>query len=232
MIDIHSHVLFGIDDGAKNMEESLAMLRESKKQGVNTVFATPHFYAYEVSFDSYTSKVQSVYETLKCEAASEEYSDIKLGYEVRYFPGIGRSDIKKLCLDRSGFLLLELDFKAIGRSVLTEISELKWSAGITPIIAHAERYYKFKGYDDLLRCFVQKEALCQISAGSLIDGSRYKKAAFKLIKNGMADFIASDMHNMSTRPPLIKQGLMSVARHFGQDAAAGFKNSYLKLYNR
>ena len=92
MIDIHSHVLFGIDDGAKNMEESLAMLRESKKQGVNTVFATPHFYAYEVSFDSYTSKVQSVYETLKCEAASEEYSDIKLGYEVRYFPGIGTAD--------------------------------------------------------------------------------------------------------------------------------------------
>ena len=87
MIDWHSHLLPGIDDGSRDVEESLALLRMEAEQGVDTVVATPHFFADDGSVDSFVEQRQKSYETLRS-AMPEGSPDIVLGAEVRYYPGI------------------------------------------------------------------------------------------------------------------------------------------------
>ena len=90
MIDIHNHILFGVDDGAKSLEESLKMLRIAKEQGINTVYATPHFYSFDTDIESLKLKVEENYKVL-CASLSDDLPNVYLGYELHYFNGIYKS---------------------------------------------------------------------------------------------------------------------------------------------
>ena len=110
MIDFHSHILPGIDDGSKDVAESLAMLSALKEQGVDTVVATPHFYANHHSVEEFLRRRQKAMDRLSAEL-SEGAPTIVLGAEVRYYEGISHlQNLESLCIGDSKLLLLEMPF--------------------------------------------------------------------------------------------------------------------------
>ncbi len=217
MIDIHNHVLFGVDDGANSLEESLVMLEHAKKQGINTVFATPHFYSFDTDIESYKHKVENNFKTLS-DSLTGEYPKVYLGYEVHYFDGIYKSElIKDLTLNNSKYLLLELDYSDITDKVIENIEEIRWQLGLIPIIAHIERYGKCKGFSKLIEIIDHENFYAQITADSLFN--KYKKISCNLIKKGVIDFIASDAHNNSSRAFRLKDARNFIENKFNSQKA-------------
>lgn len=213
MLDLHSHILPGIDDGAKTVEESLKLLQQMKEQGITTVVATPHFYPGSMNFEDFIAARSSAADKLLLSLKNN--SDIKIifGAEVLYFEGIGNvEDIKMLTLAGSKYLLLELmGLKKIDDRVIKDIINLKDNLGIIPIIAHIERYCRYKGYKRLLELAENGDALCQINA-TYTFSSVYKRAVKNLLKSGLVHFVASDCHNPESRPVYLSSALGEIRR--------------------
>ena len=232
MVDIHNHVLFGVDDGAKSIEESLAMLKSAKSQGIDTVFATPHFYSFNTDIESYKSKVENNFNILKNSAVGDEFPEVFLGYEVHYFNDIYKSSlVKSLSLNNSEYLLLELDHREITDKVISDIEELRWQLGLKPIIAHIERYRKYKGYSKLLSVLDHENYFSQITADSLFMNP-YKKPSLNLIKNNMVDFIASDAHNSTSRAFCLRKSYEFILNKFGSKIVENIFSNFQNIFSR
>ena len=231
MIDIHNHILFGVDDGAKSLEESLKMLKAAKKQGINTVIATPHFYSFDTDIESLKQKVEKSYEIL-CESINDDLPTVYLGYELHYFNGIYKSElVKELTLNKGKYLLLELDHDDITDNVIRNIEEIRWQLDLKPIIAHVERYNKCKGYKKLLKIFDHENYFAQITADSLFD-NKFKKVSINLIKKGLVDFIASDAHDCDARGFMLKEAYDFIANKFNKQIANSFISNTQNLFSR
>ena len=219
MVDIHNHVLFGVDDGAKSLEESLAMLKIAKAQGIDTVFATPHFYSFDTDIVSYKAKVENNFKILKNSLNSDDFPQLFLGYEVHYFNDIYKSEsIKELSLYESEYLLLELDHREITDKVIDDIQDLRWQLGLKPIIVHIERYSKCKGYSKLLSILDHENYFAQITADSLFL-NQFKRQSLRLLKNNLVDFVASDAHNVSSRTFYLKNAYDYISNRLGVERA-------------
>lgn len=205
MIDIHSHILPEIDDGAKTVEESVALLEQMRKQNVTTVIATPHFYPDRENLEDFLNKRYKAYKKLTDKVGDNFPLKILLGAEVLYFSNIGSVEaVKQLTVEKSPYLLLELlGINKIDDKVINDIIALKENLGLIPIIAHIERYYRYKGYKRLLELFKSGGALCHINA-TFLTSKAEKKVAVKLIDGQIADFIASDCHCPKNRPVMLK----------------------------
>ena len=153
MIDWHSHVLPLMDDGSKSVDESLSILKMQTEQGVNTVIATPHFYANDESVDSFLERRKESYEKLLA-SFDEESPKILLGAEVAYYSGISRlENLSSLCIEGTRLLLLEMPFSKWTDYVIKEICELALQGRVVIILAHIERYLGLQGikvFEELL----------------------------------------------------------------------------------
>lgn len=199
MFDFHTHILPGIDDGSTGVEESIAMLRELKRQGVDGIAATPHFYADRISPDDFFARRQSSWEKLQPHLESD-VPEIRLGAEVRYFEGINRYDgLKQFCIEGTNLLLLEMPLCVWTKRMVTALAELNGYEGITLLMAHIERYYhaQSKGtWDYLLDCGIRM----QISTDFFIN--RFTRpSAMKLLRNERIHFLGTDCHDTKTRKP-------------------------------
>ncbi len=218
-IDIHTHILPAVDDGAQTLEESLALLEEEKKQGITHVAVTPHFSPYENDMDEHISAAENALRLLKAAAAGKDLPRVILGCEVLYFYGIGSAeDISRLALRGTPYILIEFGGVAFDDQICDDLLKIKERYGLVPIIAHTERYKDHKGYKKLLKTAERGGFLIQVNAGSVLGGV-YRRAAHKLIKKGTAHLIASDCHSVSGRPPQIKQALAEIESRFGRHAA-------------
>lgn len=228
--DIHSHIIPGIDDGAANLEQSKQLLRMMKARGADAVAATPHFYAESVNFESHSARAKQGFDAIKPLAEAIGLTVIK-GYEVRYFHGIGRSDIlKSLTLGGSDYLLLEFRYgEDITDRVISDVSDIYYNYSITPILAHIERYRKYRGFEKALELIDDGIALSHVNTSSFTDS--YKKAAFSLINDNRVHFIASDAHNTETRQPLYTVAFEKLASHFGDDCVEQFKYNSEQLFD-
>lgn len=145
MTDAHTHILPGIDDGAADVEQSLAMLRLQRRQGVDTVLLTPHFYREEESIEAFLTRRQASYDALIAAIGDEPMPKLVLGAEVYWYPGISREEeLRKLCLEGTDILLLELPYAPWTDSILEEVDAIPALRGITPLIAHVDRYFRFQ----------------------------------------------------------------------------------------
>ena len=218
-LDVHSHILPNIDDGAKDMETSVKLLEMLKEQGVTDVIATPHFYPIEDSIEEFVEIVDTAYNNLKQETLGKELPNVYLGCELRYFNGIGKSAaIKQFVISGTNYLLLELPYGVpITKLVLQDIIDISERQGLTPILAHIERYSKVKGYKKLLKLIIDGYALTHINAGGVLSKEE-SKTCVKLIKGGFVSYLASDTHSVHNRPPQIKQALDVVADRLGKSA--------------
>ncbi len=216
LIDIHSHILPEIDDGAQDANEAIELLQAMKSQGITDVIATPHFIASEHNLEEYLSDVAEAKKLLEASKKDLDLPNVYLGSEVYYFAGIGKSKaISLLCLNNTKYLLLELATTDINKYVLEDIANLRNNLDIIPIIAHIERYSKEKGFRKLLKLIDSGVCLAQLNASSLFLPV-FKKAAYKLIKKGYISFIATDTHSIKYRPPMLTHALAAIETNLGK----------------
>lgn len=191
-IDIHSHLIFNVDDGSPSVEESVRMVLEAEKLGVQAIVATPHF--NESLYNS--SDTDHNFSELNDSAKD---SGVKLfqGYEV-FLTEHTPDDVKNkgdLTLNRSRYLLFELPFDHVPVYTRKVINWLNYN-NFTPILAHPERYRNFIGNFNLFVSVIEFGCLVQVDAASIagIYGNDVKNFARKLIEMGLVHCIASDAH--------------------------------------
>lgn len=215
MIDWHSHILPDIDDGSKNVEESKLLLDSLKRQGVDTVIATPHFYADNESVDAFLEKRKKAYEKLSSDLPKKS-PEILLGAEVRYYPGISRmKDLEKLSIGKTDLLLLEMSMSVWSEYTVRELRELSGMGIVRIILAHVERYLPMqkKGVWEQL---LEDEIIMQTNA-SYFQSILTKRKAIHLLENGMIHIIGSDCHNMTTRPPKLEKTFQFIKDKLGEE---------------
>lgn len=225
-IDIHSHILPFIDDGAKSIEDSIALLEQEKLNGVTSVICTPHFYPEADTLEAHLQKRNAAYELLKKETAFKELPNIYLGSEVQYFTGISKCEtLDKLCIENTAILLLELPFLShLTDSILNEVECIYNNLGITVILAHIERYSNDRLFNKLLKLIKKGAAYGQINADSVVSPIT-QKTAIKLIKKGLVSYIASDAHSPTDRPVLLEKAFGELKRKYYTQLTICKKNS-------
>lgn len=201
-IDLHSHVLWGVDDGSRSLDETVDMCALAEDSGTGTLFLTPHLMYWdraEELFDIRNEKAEYLKEVL---ADNEINLDLKTGFEILCDDDIFLTKyFNPYTLCGSKYILIEFDFfKTTIEDVLSWCSYLQ-SFGLVPIIAHPERY-RFMLLDG--KCvdkLSDKGVLFQINAGSPVGvfGDTSAEFALKMIKGGFVDFIGSDAHDIRSR---------------------------------
>ena len=214
MIDLHCHILPGVDDGAKSLEESLLMARRAVEDGIHTIVATPHTLngIYINSAGEVTPKVASLQETL-----SKNHIKLQLyvGADVHLCPHmlelIESGDAGTINNARK-YILLEFPSQVVPPKVKDEIFSLKLN-GITPIISHLERNPVIQHNIDILYEFIRMGALCQVTAMSITGdfGGIAMQCAERLLRHRMVHVIASDAHSSESRPPVLSQAVEAAA---------------------
>ncbi len=201
MIDFHSHILPGIDDGAENVDMSVKMIGIEKASGINTIVATPHFYLSDQSFDSFLSARDEAYEKLIPE--SEKLgTEIVLGAEVLYTHSLADIDMTKLCIGNTKYMMIELPYNQLSRNFIRSFHSFIGSIypDVVPVLAHAERYLNFTDEESLyevLNC----DIIVQLNSGSFKMFSPSIKFMHGLIKHDMAHLLGTDCHNITSRAP-------------------------------
>lgn len=205
IIDMHCHILPGVDDGARDVETSLAMLEASRAQGVQYMVATPHFYATRDRVDTFLERRREAWETLKPRMGAD-FPGIVLGAEVAFFRGISRAErLDALKIEGTDCLLLEMPFRPWSEDDVDEVSEILEKHGYTIILAHIERYLAMRGNADYIGNLLELPVLAQINAESLLDW-RQRGKLIKMVRNGQVHLLGSDCHGIHHRPPNLGEG--------------------------
>lgn len=224
MIDIHSHIIFGVDDGAQSEEDTLELLRESYEQGVRTIIATPHRRRgmFETDIEIIKQNFAKVEELAKTVA---EDLRVYLGSEIFYREGeIENIENKKYpTLAETDYILMEfayeMPYKEIHRALNNVIL-----LGLTPVVAHVERYMNVDeaAVQELINmgCYIQVNAASVLKPKLIGDKHKhYKKRAKKYLDAELVHFIASDMHNMTTRKTYMKEAYDIIEAKYGTTIA-------------
>lgn len=226
MTDLHTHVLFEIDDGAKDVHESQKMLEAMKKIGITTVVATPHF---DMLFDSYRHFVETrmVRANVLSDIASNMGIKLMCGSEVRLSHSLLSLDsIQALCIEGTQNILVEMPFdKKWSTSCIEDLINLGDYFNVCPIIAHVERYAPVIKDIRTAERLCEAGAILQLDAESLFVG-RYRRISRKLLKNGMISVIASDAHNTDARPPeVLAKAYDEIERLYGSGVVRELKSN-------
>ncbi|MFJ8234257.1 tyrosine-protein phosphatase [Ureibacillus sp. NPDC094379] len=209
MIDIHSHILYNVDDGPQELEQSLAMLEEAAKEGITDIISTSHSFhpQYNVSASIVTEQVSLLQNELLQRNISLK---IHTGHEVRLC-----EEIVELCqtkqihlLANSNYLLLELPSSTVPQYTKNIISALL-AEGILPIIAHPERNKAIAEKPERLERLIREGAVAQLTSGSIAGhfGNAVQKISLELVRANLVHTYGSDAHNLTTRPFLYNEGL-------------------------
>ncbi|MEA2014062.1 MAG: CpsB/CapC family capsule biosynthesis tyrosine phosphatase [Thermodesulfobacteriota bacterium] len=206
MIDIHEHILPGMDDGPSTQEEALGMARAAVANGIRIVVATPH--SLNGVYTNWRKEILSACK--KFNSALKEHAialTVLPGSEVRLSPEIidALESGRLMTLNDAGrHISLELPDQFIPAATISFINRLR-GMGITPIISHPERNPSIQHNVELLRDIIAAGALTQITAGSLTGGfgQHAQKCCQKIVELRMVHFMASDAHSMEGRPPLL-----------------------------
>lgn len=222
MIDLHCHILPGIDDGAKSLEEAVEMCRMAAADGCRAMIATPHqrrgswWNADRESIVGLARDLQAALgPELRVLVGGEVHVDSELLAEVERLPGGGI-----LTLAGSRYLLIEFDSQGRAGDAIHLVHEMV-VAGWRPIVAHPEFIPWLAGDVDLVRRLVSLGALTQITAMSVTgDFGRGPMAeTHTLIDEGLAHFVASDCHGVQRRPPGLRRAYQTIAGRWGADVA-------------
>ncbi len=218
MIDIHLHILPGVDDGPTTMEESLALAQVLVQEGIHAAVATPH---YNDEFPQRSAA--EIRERVNDLQQELDHHNISLrlfaGHEALIKPGLVE-DIhagRLATLNGSRYLLLELWDSTWIPETERVIFELR-AFGIVPIIAHPERYHVIQQDFHRLGVLLQQGVLIQLMAGSLIGmlGNSARRTAENLLKKELVHCIASDAHGLHRRPPGVVPSLQRAVELLGQ----------------
>ena len=199
MTDYHCHILPRMDDGAKDLDMSLDMLRLMMSQGVDRIVATPHFYAHrEESVRAFLQRRQEAYRQIEDTDCTMPY--FHLGAEVAVEQGISRlPGVHQLTLADTSYILVELPYAPFAHWMLEEIDSLSQRYGLTPVLAHIHRYARFYTREQMAEV-LRTEAVLQFNTEAF-RSFQERRFAMSLIKRGFPYILGSDAHNMTSRRP-------------------------------
>jgi protein-tyrosine phosphatase len=221
MIDIHHHLLWGMDDGASNLETSVAMARVAVADGISHIVCSPHAnstYAYEPRVIA--EKIAELQHLLDREAISVKLGrgcDFHMSYENVQE---AKLDPAKFSINGSGYLLVEIPDYGISPG-LTEIFYQLQIAGLIPILTHPERNPTLQADRPRMMDWLRGGVLVQVTAGSVVGrmGRHAERMAHDLLANRWVHFLATDAHNTTSRPPKMREAFDVVAKKYGPDYA-------------
>jgi len=206
MIDFHSHILPGIDDGSKDFETSLKMIKISIDEGVEYICATPHFIPeeHELKREIYDAKLEEIKNS-----SIKGHIHVLRGLEVYINPNLPKlyKDKKIWCINDKKYMLIELpmnQFPLYTEEVFYELRIL----GVTPILAHPERNIEIIKDESLLVNLIEQGAIAQMNSGSLRGkyGEKVEEFSKHLVKRNLIHLLGSDGHNITGRKTKIKEG--------------------------
>jgi protein-tyrosine phosphatase len=226
MIDLHCHILPGIDDGAPDLEESLSMAEAARAEGIRLIAATPHH--NKARWDNPADRIRELTDRLNG-AIAERGLDVRIvpGQEMhvngRFFDEWQAGRVQPI--GESRYVLIEFPFDGLPRNAAEVVHELT-VAGLVPIIAHPERNRAFLENPDLLEELIRTGALGQLTSHSLLGtfGRHVQRRSEEMISRGLVHILASDAHRSGTdgRGFRLNQAYEAVTRKFGDACAETF----------
>lgn len=230
MIDLHTHILPGMDDGAADTETSLSMLRRQGEQGVTVNVLTSHFYRTRERPESFLRRREEAFSSLRESISSlpeEERSRLPrllLGAEVAWAPNMNQwEELPRLCISGTSNLLLELPFTPWNSQVIYQLYDMPGRTGILPVLAHIERYFSCQRRE-LLDEVLSLGLPVQVGTDSLMHPLR-RGRVLRLLRDGRATLVASDTHNLTSRPPNLGKAMEIVTAKCGEDMALAVQSA-------
>ena len=221
MVDLHTHILPNIDDGASNLEEALKMTEFLSNQNIMKAVCTPHFDPSQTSLQEFIKKRTSAMDcmrdskiTLICGSET-----ILHDYLFHY------SELSGLCIENTRYLLVELpNRKNWDIKVYEKLEKLISYFAITPIIAHVERYQAVKKNVKCIKKLIDMGCVIQINTTSIMN-KKSRHQAIYYMKHGYIDVLGSDCHNMKNRPPVIIAAFDIIEKKLGLKYCAELKHN-------
>lgn len=221
LYDMHSHILPGIDDGSKSIEESVELLNALKKQGVNNVCLTPHFYTHHLSAEDFLKKRDEAFETLKPHIPKD--MRVLVGAEVYatkfMFNG---DDFSGACIGKSRYIMTEHSYNArFTEHTMGYFQRLIEEYNMIPILPHFERYTTLMDNPSILRELRDMGVVIQTNASSYIKKTSFfaKHKRIKFIKDGLVDILGTDVHSMTrNNPEAYTEAVEYISQKAGQEA--------------
>jgi protein-tyrosine phosphatase len=218
MVDLHCHILPGLDDGPATMEESMAMVESAIADGITHVVATPHS-STEYFFDF--AHVRQLRDELQ--AKTGERLRIATGCDFHLSPenlSSLRKDARRYCINERDYLLVEFNEFSIPPSMDQTLHAIQL-AGVQPVITHPERNGILRAHPERLKKWVRQGCFTQVTGGALTGGfgAGAQQDALRWIGLGLIHFVASDAHNTRGRPLRLQPAYDMVLDRFGQEKA-------------
>jgi len=235
MIDFHNHIIPNLDDGSKSIDMSISMLKEAQSQGITDIVNTVHFQhpkmekkdtSYKFIVNEINKFQKIVYDNninIKIHAASEVFFKFNLT-EILNNPITTFGNGK--------YMLIEFQRLSFPKGYEDEIFKIQLK-GITPVMAHPERYRGIQKDVNLAKKWIDRGYLIQIDCASIIGGfgKETQKTAIQLLENGLCHLIGSDAHNDKNRNFLLKQALLETKKIIDTDSSLIIKNNSYKILN-
>ncbi|HFI0467163.1 TPA: CpsB/CapC family capsule biosynthesis tyrosine phosphatase [Streptococcus suis] len=237
MIDIHSHVIFGVDDGPKTIEESLELIELARRQGTRIIVATSH--RRRGMFETPEKIIMTNFNKLK-EAVKEIYPELRLCYggELYYSKSLMEKLEKRKVptINGSRYILLEFSMNTPWNDMQMAVNEVNL-LGLTPVIAHIERYnalaFHAERVEELIEkgCYTQVNSSHVLKPGLIGDTAKdFKKRVKFFLEHDLVHCVASDMHNTGARAPFMSDAYQIIKEEYGEDRAkALFKKNPLMI---
>lgn len=226
MIDIHSHIVFDVDDGPKTLEESLSLIEESYRQGVRIIVSTSH--RRKGMFETPEDIIFKNFSIVKHEAEKRfEHLQILYSGELYYTSDmLEKLKLKQIpTLNNTKFALIEFSMQTSWKDIHTALSNVLM-LGITPVVAHIERYNALENQKERVKEIINMGCYTQINSSHILKQKlfndkhkRFKKRARYFLEENLVHFVASDMHNLDVRPPFLAEAYKIICRDFGKERA-------------
>lgn len=219
IIDFHSHILPGIDDGSRDVNESIALLRKEAEQGITHVVATPHFYPRHDTPERFLERRAEAEAILREEMSKHTgLPKLSVGAEVYFFNGISDSDgIFPLTIGKERCILIEMPFCPWTDKVYRELEDIYCKQGLLPVVAHIDRYLGgFRSFGNP-RYLEELPVLVQANAEFFLH-RRTAATALRMLKKDQIHLLGSDCHNLTDRSPNLMEALSLIEKRLGREA--------------
>lgn len=214
LVDMHCHILPGMDDGSPDVDTSFVMLRQQAEQGIEAVCATSHYYVDQNSITTFCERRAAAQEKLLA-VLPGGLPRIIPAAEVAFFSGISeRAGLERLCIEGTKTLMLEMPFTEWNDFQVEEVSALVLDRGFHVVLVHPERFCASKGNVWRLRELEDLPVALQVNARTLMRW-RTRKLGLKLLQETQYPLLGSDCHNLTTRPPNLAEGRKVAAQKLG-----------------
>ena len=233
LYDMHTHILPAFDDGAKTVEDSLALIEGLKKQGVSHICLTPHFYTHEMSVEDYVAKRQEAFEVLRPQLPSDV--EIVLGSEVYVTQYLFNSqDLNGITYGQSNYILVEFSYQCtFNETIMRQFDVLMRNHRLIPVLTHVERYDNLMSDPGLIEELKDDGVVIQTNISNYADKAPFfrKRKLLKFISNGLIDILGSDAHSFKhNTPEVFTQAMKNISQKCGDGTLSDMMANAEKIF--